>query len=102
MIFNELPWILKWDYGFPDVFKARKMLPDRQCTERLKSLIESSPSCSTKDLKQKVLKILELDDLDDEEMRSKDMSSQHNIDEDYVNDNKDDCYGIYPHIRPKK
>ncbi|KAM1807160.1 hypothetical protein ACFX11_030212 [Malus domestica] len=44
-------------------------------TERLKSLIEYNPSCSKKDLKEKVLKILELDDLDDEEMRSEDMSS---------------------------
>ncbi|KAM1495494.1 hypothetical protein ACFXTO_030209 [Malus domestica] len=44
-------------------------------TERLKSLIEYNPSCSKKDLKEKVLKILELDDLDDEEMRSEHMSS---------------------------
>ncbi|TQE13281.1 hypothetical protein C1H46_001088 [Malus baccata] len=101
-----------------DVFKARRILPDRQCTielsrsslesssssktERLKSLIESSPSCLKKDLKEKVLKILELDDLDDEEIRSEDVPSQHNMDEDYGSDNEDDCYGICPPIRSKK
>ncbi|KAM1643795.1 hypothetical protein ACFX2K_013581 [Malus domestica] len=63
-------------------------------TEKLKSLIESNPSCSKKDLKDKVLKILELDGLGDKEMESEAVSSQHNMDEDYDNDNKDDCYGI--------
>ncbi|KAM1116061.1 hypothetical protein TB2_006521 [Malus domestica] len=71
-------------------------------TERLKSLIKYSPSCLKKDLKEKVLKILELDDLDDEEIRSEDVPSQHNMDEDYGNDKEDDCHGICPPIRPKK
>ncbi|KAM1985578.1 hypothetical protein ACFX16_013735 [Malus domestica] len=71
-------------------------------TEKLKSLIESNPSCSKKDLKDKVLKILKLDGLGDKEMESEAVSSQHNMDEDYDNDNKDDCYGICPPTCSKK
>ncbi|TQD76821.1 hypothetical protein C1H46_037654 [Malus baccata] len=105
------------DHLKPNVFKALRILPDRQCAiepsrstlesssskiVKLKSLIESSPSCSKKDLKDKVLKILELDGLDDEEMRSEAASSQHNMDEYYRDDNEDVCYEICPPIRPKK
>ncbi|CAN6706460.1 unnamed protein product [Malus baccata var. baccata] len=53
--------------------------------EKLKSLIESSPSYG-------------------EEIRSEDTSSQHNMDEDYGDgdDSEDDCYGVFPPIRQKK
>ena len=68
----------------PSSFKAWKILPDRQSvvelpcsipnsskkTEKPKSLIESSLSCSKKDLEEKVLKILELNGLDDENIES--------------------------------
>ncbi|TQD98809.1 hypothetical protein C1H46_015452 [Malus baccata] len=113
-----LTTIMVLDHLKLDVFKARRILPDKQSavepsrltpessssskTEKLKSLIESSPSCSKKDLKEKVLKIIELDGLDDYEMEFEAASSQHNIDEDYGDDKEDDCYGIYPPICPKK
>ncbi|KAB2600343.1 S ribonuclease [Pyrus ussuriensis x Pyrus communis] len=129
MMFYELSWILKWDYRFMDdddhawdfvpqlerrlfihcqlsrinmLLSPIKPLNHHQRLKKVKSLIESSPSCSKKDLKEKVLKILELDGLDDEEIRSEDTSSQHNIDEDYGDDNENDCYGICPLIHLKK
>lgn len=63
-----------------------------------------SPALSVqkKNLKEKVLKILELDGLDDEDIESEVASSQHRMDEDFGDDNKDDFYGICPPIRPKK
>ncbi|TQD89205.1 hypothetical protein C1H46_025250 [Malus baccata] len=115
-------FILWWDkfhldHLKPDVFKAKRTLPDRQCAiepsrstpksssstkiEKLSSLIESSPSCSKKDLKDKVLKILELDGLDVKETKSEVVSSHHNMDKDYGDDNEDNCYGICPSIRNK-
>ncbi|CAN6687736.1 unnamed protein product [Malus baccata var. baccata] len=70
--------------------------------EKLKTLIESIPFYSKKDLKDKVLKLLELDELDDKEMESEAAPSQHNMEEDYDYDKEDDCYKICSPIRPKK
>lgn len=71
-------------------------------TEKLKSLIESNLLVLRKLWKWKVLKILELDCLDDEEMEFEGSSSKHHMDEEFDDDDEDDSYGICPYIHPKK
>ncbi|KAB2612952.1 LRR receptor-like serine/threonine-protein kinase RLK [Pyrus ussuriensis x Pyrus communis] len=105
MIIYELPWILKWDYGFVEDDYAELPCSTTESSsksEKHKSLIESSPSCSKKYLEGKVLKILELNGVDAEDMESEAASSHHHMDEDFEGDNEGGSFGIYHLIRPKK
>ncbi|KAB2612953.1 S ribonuclease [Pyrus ussuriensis x Pyrus communis] len=105
MIIYELPWILKWNYGFaddgardfPTFLKARRILPHRQVVAELPC---STPESSSKT--EKLKSLIKSNTSYDKEIMSKATSFQHNMDEDFGDDNEDDCYGICPPICPKK